>query len=227
MYDFLRDSSLAEVLGSFNSPNKFLQALPQLQFDLCLLDLSLFEETGFQSVAKIGNKKIVIVTNTFEHLKEAFDLCPLTIIAKPVTKEKLDNLISIAHKVHIENIVQGKIHDFELFYVAGERGKVKIQLSSILFVRTDDSDHRHKRIILNNGEKYILMNCSFERLLSLSSNLLRINKSELISIDAVSKIEYDVITLKGLLDSNKLKQVTLNRWFRKDFLSRISVKGAT
>lgn len=108
--------------------------------------------------------------------------------------------------------------EYELFYVGEEKGKVKLKLSDIVFVKTHEFDSRNKQIVLGNLKRYTLMNCKLEKLLVLWPSLVRVNKSEIISMDFIHKIEYDLITLDFVTENGKAIQVTLSRAYRKDFL---------
>ena len=111
-----------------------------------------------------------------------------------------------------------------LFKIAESSEKVNVKLSDIMYVKTYGKGRQAKDVILKCGTRHVFMDCAFNELLGASSYLIRINKSELISIEAFQKIEGDLITMKGIIENGKPKHVTLNRWFKKDFMARLSSK---
>jgi DNA-binding LytR/AlgR family response regulator len=224
IYDLLSDCPIAELSNAFLCPKKFLAEEHALKFDVCLLDICMPDIDGFSVAHELKKNKrtVIFISSVHDKLLTALEMVePIDVVPKPIKRERLYVALEKAYKIIAP--VQQK-QEYGLFYVAGEKGKIRIQLSDILFVRTDASDHRHKHIILKSGEKYILMDCSFEKLISLSPSLIRVNKSELISLESFTKVDEDTITLKGVMEAGKPKQVTLNRWFKKDFLARTSFR---
>jgi hypothetical protein len=109
------------------------------------------------------------------------------------------------------------------FNVAELNEKLKVNFSNILLVTTDDYDRRNKLIWLKGKIKeYTLMNVGFDTLLENTNNLLMVNKSTLLSIEAVCSYRYDCITLENLFPGWNDKQITLGNIYRKGFYSRIN-----
>jgi two-component system LytT family response regulator len=216
--DHLEESPYCRRLFSFSSPREFLKKAHDLNFDLLLLDIVMPEIDGFSIAKAFPNKPVIFMTGYEKRLKEATNLCPLGVLSKPVTKEKLNILLETAQKVINSNT---KDKEYQLFNYLDPSGKIRIKLSDILYVKTQYEKHRNKYVILKDGKKYLLSNVSFEELLNASPNLIRINKSELISMEAFLSIVNDIVQLKDVIIDGRLKQVYLNRWFKKDFLSRL------
>ncbi|HXB11848.1 MAG TPA: LytTR family DNA-binding domain-containing protein [Bacteroidia bacterium] len=214
--DLLRNSPIAEITHSFTNPRKFIKSLSTFDFDLCLLDIYMPEMEGLAVARLLQNKPIIFITGVEAKLKEALELAPIDIITKPVKKDRLDKALTKAHSL------VSPTKEFEFFNVAENNEKIKLRLADIYFVKADTIDPRNKNIILYNGCTYTLMGCTFEELLEISPGLTQVNKSELVSLDAVDKINNDVITLKGL-SSNKSKVlvVFLTNAYRKRFMNRI------
>jgi DNA-binding LytR/AlgR family response regulator len=215
--DLLCNSPIAQITHSFTNPAKFIKSLPRLDFDLCLLDIYMPEMEGLAVARLLKNKPIIFVTGVEAKLKEALALAPIDIITKPIKKERLDKALTKAY------CLLSPAKEFEFFNIAENNTKIKLRLADIYFVQSDAIDPRNKEVLLFNGTKYTLMDCTFEELLEISPGLAQVNKSVLVSLDAVDKINYTIVTLKGLSSTkNKPKEVLLTDAYRKRFMNRIS-----
>jgi len=217
--DNCKDSNCVEIVDSFLSPKEFLKVIPELDFDLCILDIQMPDMDGFEVARELKNKLVVFVTGSEGRLKEAVDFGAVGVIAKPVTKSKLSNILEIAYKVIIgKQPLDSK--EYMLFHIVGSSEKISIKLSDIVYVKTHHTGRLNKQVILKAGIKYILSNCNFDEFLESSQSLIQINQSELISLEAIHKIDRGLITLKIVAEDEKPKQVILNRSFKKDFFKR-------
>jgi|SRR6185312_16060928 len=111
---------------------------------------------------------------------------------------------------------------FKLFNVAECRGKLLLCLTDVLFVTTDEVDHRHKKVYMKNGCSYTLMFCTLEKLLELNPRLIQINKAELVSKHAIKSMEHDLLTLNLVMENGRERQVTLSRTYKKNLLERVA-----
>ncbi|MCC6690700.1 MAG: hypothetical protein IT235_04135 [Bacteroidia bacterium] len=104
------------------------------------------------------------------------------------------------------------------FHIAESSGVVNLPIKNFILVTTDKYDRRNKCVLMKDGRTVTLMNCKLEKLIELSEGrLYRANKSQLVAIEAVYKIEFDLITLSFNNHSNKPIQITLGREYRKQF----------
>jgi len=219
LQNLCKDSSCVEITNAFSSPKKFLESFPLLDFDFCLLSVDMSELDGIIVAQLIASKPVIFITDTYDRIKEVIDLAPIDIISNPVDKNRLNIALKKAHL----SLAKNNSKEYELFYTAESKGKIKLRLKDILFVGTDETDARNKKVIMSDGKQYTLMQCTLEKLLLLSNRLLRINKSELISLAALDKIESDLITLKATQKNAILtKQVTLSRTYKSSFLKHFS-----
>ena len=93
-----------------------------------------------------------------------------------------------------------------------------VHLPDILFVTTDEIDHRNKLVYLNDNLQCTLMNCTLNKLLKLAPQLIQVNKSELISLRIIKNVEFDVLTLHNFNQNKQEKQITLGHLYRKNFI---------
>lgn len=222
--DLCKDSKYVESVAAFQCPEKFLKSVHNLDFDICLLDIMMEPMNGFAVAKRLKNKQVVFITGMLDKIPDALDFSPVDVIRKPIDRFRFENAMKKAYyflaAVNSSGMEQEqKTH--ELFLVAEQKGRVKVPLQKIIYVKTDNIDHRNKMIYLSDGRKYTIMDYSFEDLIELSPQLVQSNISELISIDIVNDIESNAIFLKTGISSVP-HCVALGRAYKKKFLQRVA-----
>ena len=206
-----------EVVKAFNNPTTFLSEVPNLDFDLCILDIEMPEMNGLQVANLLTNKAIIFTTAYSEYAAEAFDIDAIDYVRKPIKKERLQQAVTKAF-----NQLSEKTSKNNFVQLNTNKGKALIYFDQLCYVKIADSDSRDKIAIFNDGSTLTLKNISFEKLQTLlpSGNFCRVNKQELISLKIVQVFSYDEITttLKGA-DGKPLK-VSLSESYRNDFLKK-------
>jgi two-component system LytT family response regulator len=225
--DYCKGLPYVDVAGRFQSPTKFIELLPALDFDLCVIDLNLPVINGLKIAQQLKDTPIIFVTAGERMLKAALDLAPIDIVSKPFRKERLDIAFKKAYHLHGERSwarkqANSEKKEFELFHIEGIQGKFKLRLSDILFVYSDKGDSRHKRVIMRNGNTYKIMDCKFEKLLTVAPTLVRVNGSQAISLELVQNYTHDSVALQTPIGDKQVKELILNRAFRKDFRERMT-----
>lgn len=139
---------------------------------------------------------------------------PLDVVPKPI---KRDRLLRVLEKAHLLIVGKGELknEESELFYVEESAGQIKLAPYDIIYVTTDDTDRRHKHIVLRNGRRHKLLYCTLQRLLDFSPNLIQVNKSEAVSAQAIYGINSGLITLDGVFENGKAKKVMLSKVYKK------------
>jgi DNA-binding NarL/FixJ family response regulator len=239
-----------KISHQFDKGQEFIATFPQVpKPDLLILDVSMPGMSGDEVVEKmnsIGIKIPVLILTSIDDDEMVIKLFRLGVrgyLMKNCAATELKNAMNEIFKsgyYHNEfytsslktsinakkkSVLNEKVKDYRLFRVAESAGKINIKLSDILYMKAQQKGRQIKHVILKNGLRYNFMDCSFTELLKASSSLLRVNKSELISLEVFEKIDGDFITLKSIHENGKPKQVTLNRWYKKDFLARLSLKS--
>jgi len=214
-----KESPLVELINTFTNPGEFLEKAPQMDFDLCMLDIEMPQMEGIILAQLLKNKPVIFITGSDHKFREALNISPIDIVPKPILKDRLFRAFEKAF-----GLLASK-REFELFNVAESTKKVKLRLPDIMLVTTDETDPRHKIAWMRNGDKYTLMNCSLEHLLDNAATLIQVNKSEAVSLDAVHEVEHDLITLKGVKsDGGRPMQITLGRVYQPKFKERMFYK---
>lgn len=208
-----------EIVKAFNDPEIMLNEIANLDFDLCILDIQMPGTSGLQ-IARLLEGKLVIFTTAYkEFAADAFDLNAIDYVRKPVSLARLQQAMTKAQaRVNSGHVVKAIIH------VNTDKGKAVIPFDQLVYVRTSEIDSRDKIAQLQNGSLLTLKNISFEKLLSLlpDHDFTRVNKRELIAMNAVQLFSADEITTNIPTGSGTLK-VSLSDVYRADFIRKIRV----
>jgi DNA-binding LytR/AlgR family response regulator len=225
--DLCQSLPYVDVAGRFQSPAKFVELLPALDFDLCVIDLNLPVMNGLKIAEQLKGTPIIFMTAGEKMLKAALEYAPIDILVKPFKKERVD--IAFLKAYHLcgerrwaRKQVLNSDKDYELFNVDGIRGKLKLKLSDIVFVYTDEEDPRHKNFVMRNGSTYKVMNCKFEKLLAIAPQLVRTNGSQMVAMELVQNYAHNKVSLFSPIGEVKSNEITLTQRFRKDFKERMT-----
>lgn len=63
-----------EIVKAFNNPSTFLKELPNLEFDLCIMDIEMPDMNGLQVANLLNGKPVIFTTAYKEYAAEAYDL---------------------------------------------------------------------------------------------------------------------------------------------------------
>ncbi len=209
-----------EVVKAFNSPKLFLAELPQLDFDLCILDIEMPEMNGLQVANLLNGKPVIFTTAYKEYAAEAFDIDAIDYVSKPVKKERLQQAVS---KAFIQ--LSGKTPKKHFIQLNTDKGKALVFFDQLCYLKIAESDSRDKVAILSDGSSLTLKNISFDKLQTLlpSNNFCRVNKKELISLDIVQVFSFDEITTTLKDDFGKSLKITLSESYKNDFLKKVNI----
>ncbi|MBI3135178.1 MAG: response regulator transcription factor [Bacteroidetes bacterium] len=209
-----------EVVKAFNSPELFLKECPDLEFDLCILDIEMPGINGLQVANLLGGKPIIFTTAYKEYAAEAFDLNAIDYVRKPVKKERLQQAIQ---KVQNQHMV--RTGDKQFFHVNSNKGKSLIFFDQLLYVTVSAVDSRDKTAFLSNRNTLTLKNISFEKLLEMlpADQFVRINKRELVALKEVQAFSFDEITTGIRSESGTYLKLSLSETYRNEFLTKIKL----
>jgi DNA-binding LytR/AlgR family response regulator len=204
-----------EVIKAFNSPNKFLSDIDNIDFDLCILDIEMPEINGLQLATLLKGKLLIFTTAYKEYAAEAFDVDAIDYVRKPVRKERLEQAVQKAITRH-----KSKTPAKEFVQLNTDKGKTLLHFKDVAYIKASDTDSRDKIAILLDGSSLILKNITFENLASLlpASQFCRISKREMISRTIIHTYSYnEITTFLNVLPNQPLK-ITLSEVYRPQFL---------
>ena len=207
-----------EVVKAFNNPQTLLDEAPNLDFDLCILDIEMPEMSGLQVANLLNGKPVIFTTAYKEYAAEAFDLNAIDYVRKPVKMERLQQAVQKAAQR-----LQADTKPRQYFQWNTEKGKTLLFFDQLLYVKTSENDSRDKIAYLSDNITFTLKNISFEKLLELlpAGDFCRINKRELIAIKTVQVFSFDEITLNLADEEGQPVRLTLSDIYRQTFLQQL------
>jgi len=210
-----------EVVKAFNDPEKFLEAIPGLDFNVCILDIQMPGFTGLEVAQHLKDKLIIFTTAYKEFAAEAFDLNAVDYIRKPLQKERFEKAILKAKEILKNKISSEKTQ--ALWNT--DKGKTLINFNDILYIKASETDSRDKLVCLVNEKKTTLKNVSFEQILSILPSKLfcRINKKEIIALKTVVNFTADEITTSIFFKHESPLKLQLSEVFRDDFKLKLKL----
>lgn len=209
-----------EIIKAFNDPQKLLDEVPKLDFDLCISDIEMPGIDGL-TLANLLKDKLVIFTTAYKnYAAEAFDIDAVDYITKPVAKERLEKAVAKA----LERFNKPELSK-KFIHLNTDKGKSLLYFDQIQYIKTALTDSRDKEVLLADGSLLILKNINFDSLLNQlpKSDFCRVNKKEIIAISAVQFFNHNEITL-SLHDKNGKSIVSvLSETYRNDFLTKVKM----
>lgn len=210
-----------EVIKAFNDPEKFLQAIQYLDFNLCILDIQMPNYTGLEIAQHLKDKLIIFTTAYKEFAADAFDLNAVDYIRKPLQKERFEKAILKA-----KDLLKHKISSEKTQALWNtDKGKTLINFNDILYIVASETDSRDKVVYLENGGKTTIKNTSFEQILSSlpTTKFCRVNKKEIISLKSVVHFTSDEIKTNIRLKNGEYVTATLSDVFKEEFKKKIKL----
>lgn len=207
-----------EVVRAFIDPELFLKEFPQLEFDLCILDIEMPGINGIQVAALLKDKPVIFTTAYREYASDAFDLDAIDYVIKPVQFERLQHAVQKAVQ-WIDN--QNKAPKY--FRINTSKGITLLYFDQLVYVKTSEIDPRDKTALLADGTTIQLKNISFEKLLSLLpvKEFCRINKKELIALNRVKYFTSEQVTIDIPSQPENPLLLILGEPYRADFLNKL------
>lgn len=207
-----------EVVKAFNNPEKFIESLDTLDFNICILDIEMPHLNGLE-VAKLIKDKLIIFTTAYkDYAIEAFDLNAVDYIQKPIQKDRLEKAISKA-----SIILNNSPEKLNYAQFNTDKGKALLLFDEIMYVTSSDTDKRDKVIYLENEQRLTLKNISYEQLLLIlpSTKFCRVNKKDVIALKAVQFYSHEEISTKLYTRNKEVIKLPLNETYRAAFKSKL------
>lgn len=203
-----------EIVKCFTDPAQLLNMQATLEFDICLLDIDMPTLNGLQVAELLQGKGVIFTTAHSQYAADAFDLNAIDFIRKPIQKSRLQQAIDKALEGLQSLNEKQEFHSFNT-----DKGKMLIKLDEILCITTSKAEKRDKEVYLQNDQVLTLKNITLEKLLSiLPSNFYQVNKSDIVSLQAVHFMQHDELALKIKSPDGKPLVLTLSPTYRGAFL---------
>lgn len=207
-----------EVVKAFNNPQKFLQEVTNIDFDLCVLDIEMPGMNGLQVANLLNGKPVIFTTAYKEHAVEAFDLNAIDYVIKPIQKERLNQAIQKAKKY-----LSAKKKSSQFMQINTDKGKALIFFEQLCYIKASDIDSRDKVAQLTDGTSIMLKNTTFQKLQKLlpQNDFARVNKKEIIALKAIQVFSFDEITTTIYGSNGEKLKLTLSEIYRNEFLQKV------
>lgn len=209
-----------EVIKAFNNPKIFLKEVPNLDFDLCIMDIEMPEMNGLEVANLLHGKPVIFTTAYKEYAAEAYDINAVDYVRKPVKMERLQQAISKA-KIRLNTTKEAK----DFIQLNTNKGKALIFFDQVCYIKVSEVDSRDKIIQFFDGSEITLKNISFDKLLTIlpKSHFVRINKKEIIALKTVKVFSfYEIITNIQLRSGQNLKLI-LSETYRSEFMQKVKI----
>lgn len=204
-----------EVVKAFNNPRIFLDEIPEIECDLCILDIEMPGINGLQVAEQISDKHIIFTTAYKEYAPEAFDLNVVDYVRKPIKKERL---LQAFEKVwELMEKSPKKFIEWNSNF-----GKSHIAVNQILYIHGSEIDSRDKDVVLIDHTKITLKNINFKTLLELlpEKEFAQINKKEVVAIRAVKAFSNNQVHIKSRTETSV--SLHISERYRDSFAEKFS-----
>jgi DNA-binding LytR/AlgR family response regulator len=207
-----------DVVKAFNNPQSLLTEVPNLEFDLVIMDVEMPELNGLEVARLLKGRPVIFTTGYKEYASEAFDLDAIDYVRKPVQKERLEQAVEKAIKRISVKSTAGSFIQLNT-----DKGKAIVFFDQVMYIRSSDTDSRDKIVLLADGGELTLKNISFEKLQSSlpAEDFSRINKAEIIAIKAIHVFSSDQITTNLTTRSGEPIRLSLSEIYRKDLAAKM------
>ncbi len=209
-----------EIVKTFNNPEKLLNEIPQLDFDLLISDIEMPGINGLHLAEMLQNKLVIFCTAYKEYAADAFNIDAVDYITKPVKLERLQKAILKAFERFRKPEASKKFMQLNT-----DKGKTLLYFNQIQYIKTALSDSRDKTVLLADGSFLNLKNVKFDTLLHElpEADFCRVNKKEIVAVKAIKFFNHNEIVLHHLEENNKNSTLLLSETYRADFLKKVKI----
>ncbi|PBJ11130.1 LytTR family DNA-binding domain-containing protein [Flavobacterium sp. ACN6] len=209
-----------EIVKTYNNPEKLLNDISILDFDLLISDIEMPGIDGLHLAEKLQDKMVIFCTAYKEYAAEAFNIDAVDYITKPVKLERLQKAVSKAFE-RFEKTDTAK----KFIQLNTDKGKTLLYFNKIELIKTAPSDSRDKTVLLTDGSFLNLKNVKFDTLLNElpEADFCRINKKEIVAVKAIKFFNHNEIVLHHLEENNKNTTLILSETYRSDFLKKVKL----
>jgi DNA-binding LytR/AlgR family response regulator len=209
-----------EVVKAFNSPEVLLRELPEIDYDLLILDIAMPGINGLDVARLAGGKPIIFVTAHSEHAAEAFDLEAVDFVRKPVSRDRLQKAVQ-------RTILLSKTASTPRAFVQlnTDKGRMLVHFDQLCMVSTSRVDSRDKVARMWDGTTAVLKNITLGKLLKLlpKGQFCQVNKQEAIAMKAVQVFTHDTVTTIALQPDGRCVSLTISDVYRADFVRQVAL----
>lgn len=188
---YVKDTPLLELHGSFDSAAKALEFLHHQSVDLLFVDINMPRISGLEFVEALPfDVKVIFVTAYREYALEGFTLDAADYLLKPLSYGAFVKSVEKVHNRYF-NRAGAEHHDREYLFVRSGSRTVKVNFAQIEYI---ESKREYLDIVLSNDETVTIhgsMSSILEKLPS--DKFIKVHRSFIVNLDAVHTIERNSI----------------------------------
>lgn len=180
-----------EVAGVAHNAMSAHRMLVEKPVDLLFLDIQMPDFTGLQLLRMLKNPPAVVLTTAYsEFALEGYELDVLDYLLKPIEFERFFRAVSKLLAKQSPTALPNPLPAEEYFFVKTDHQIVKVTFADILFI---ESLREYVRI--HTPTQRIVARLAMQRLEELlpSAKFIRIHRTYIVNIDAVQKIEGNLL----------------------------------
>ena len=221
-----------KVIGEADSVKSGISAINSHQPQLVLLDINLGNNTAFDLLQQLTDKrfKIIFITAHHEHAVKAFKFSAIDFILKPIDPEELQKAVTRAITAikekedylklevlfnHINNTSDAN----KKLVIKGENKYHIVQVNNLIRC---ESDRNYTFLFLNTGQKIIASKTlkEFTELLE-SFGFIRVHHSHLINVNYINSFEKKRGGNVIMQDNSSIPIAPLKRKFLIDYMENL------
>ncbi|WP_447639963.1 MULTISPECIES: LytR/AlgR family response regulator transcription factor [Chitinophagaceae] len=196
---YLKQTPFIHHTGSFTNPMDALQKIAQGKVDLVFLDIQMPEISGLDFIKIINGKCKVILTTAYpEFAVEGFELEVLDYLLKPISMPRFTKSTQRAVNLIEQVIPSDEANAFEEDFIlvkTEQKGKLlKIMLHEIDYI---EGMKNYVAIVHQHEKTLALLNMKDLENRLPNKYFMRIHKSYIVAIAAITAIEQDEVFLKN------------------------------
>lgn len=183
------------LLAEAKTAIEAIQILSNQQIDLLFLDINLPHLTGIEMLSQMKNIPLtVLCTAHSDYALQSYEFDVVDYLLKPISLGRFTKTISkVTERLGLnKNHPQSSLMDIP-FYVKSDYKKIKIDPAQIKYI---EAMEKYVRIHLSDRRIMTLMSMSMIMKYLDSNRFIRIHRSYIVNINAISAIEGNMIVIK-------------------------------
>lgn len=207
------------VVKSYNNPLRFLDEEPTLQYDTCVLDITMPGIDGVEVARRLQGKAIIFSTAYKTYAADAFEVDAVDYMQKPYQLERLGKAFNKAREWLL-----AKQFVAEAYLVLNTNiGKRRIHWRDIAVVNVAGNDRRDKIITLKDGTDILAKNITFDRLIQQlpAARFCQVNRKTMVALDMVLSYTMQWVYVAHKLGGSPL-QYPLSAPYREAFVTSMT-----
>lgn len=219
--NYLKDISYIKLISVCENAMEGLEVIQKQKIDLMFLDINMPKINGIDFLKTLKQKPITIITSAHnEYALDGYELDVLDYLVKPIGFERFLKACNKAYDFWNCTKAESKeTSPEEYIFIKCDKKIEKIFFKDILYI---ESLHNYVSIVLENEKhiSYLTLKSIEEKLPS--STFLKIQKSFIISLPKITKIEnYEIIIKDKRIKMSKInREETLKTILGEKFLKR-------